>query len=118
MSMYCEKFFSQTFNGKNRKQTYLNACKWVANNILSKEKLKNTFIEYEKIKDSTSIKVNVYVYIRDEDVREQHCKICREMHNTAFMSEETNCAWCKIKGYQNRIDNKLMLKKEYYKLNI
>ena len=118
MSMYCEQIFSITFTCKTRKQSYLEGCKWVAKNILSNEKLKSIFIEYEKVKDSTSIKVNLYTYIKEDEVREQHCNICKELHKTIFITEDTNCAWCRIKGYQNRIDRNLNVKKEFYRTQL
>ena len=88
----------------------------VSEDDFSVEKINNQ-VEYEKVHDeqSPTIILHLYTSLIEEEVRADHCNICRESHKSFFISEETNCAWCKIKGYQNRCDQHIEVKKSYYK---
>ena len=115
--LYTEEFASRKFTGKSMKEAYLKAVKWYASNVMAKDELRNVQVEYEKVHDeqSPTIILHLYVSLIEEEVRAAHCNICRESHKSFFISEETNCAWCKIKGYQNRCDQHIEIKKSYYK---
>ena len=115
--LYTEEFASRKFTGKSMKDAYLKAVKWYASNVLAKDELRNVQVEYEKVHDeqSPTIILHLYVSLVEEEVRAAHCNISRESHKSFFISEETNCAWCKNKGYQNRCDQHIEIKKTYYK---
>ena len=115
--LYTEEFASRKFTGKSMKEAYLKAVKWYASNVMAKDELRNVQVEYEKVHEeqSPTIILHLYASLVEEEVRAAHCNICRESHNSFFISEETNCAWCKIKGYQNRCDRHIDIKKSYYK---
>lgn len=115
--LYTEEFASRKFTGKTMKDAYLKAVKWYASNVLAKDELRNVQVEYEKVHDeqSPTIILHLYASLVEEEVRAAHCNICRESHKSFFINEETNCAWCKIKGYQNRMDQHIDIKKSYYK---
>ena len=115
--LYTEEFASRKFTGKSMKDAYLKAVKWYASNVMAKDELRNVQVEYEKVHDeqSPTIILHLYASLVEEEVRAAHCNICRESYKSFFISEETNCAWCKIKGYQNRCDRHIEIKKSYYK---
>lgn len=115
--LYTEEFYNKKFIGSTMKDTYLKAAKWYATNVLAKDELRNVQVEYEKVHDgqSPTIILHLYVSLYEEEVRTAHCNICKDAHKSFFISEETNCDWCKIKGYQNRCDQKITIKKEYCK---
>ncbi len=115
--LYTEEFASRKFTGKNMKDAYMKANKWYATNVLAKDELRSVQVEYEKVYDeqSPTIILHLYASLIEEEVRTAHCNICRESHKSFFISEETNCAWCKIKAYQNRCDQHIEIKKSYYK---
>lgn len=115
MLRYSDEFYSKKFTGKNTKEAYLKACKWYATNVIAKDELRNVYIEYEKRDEqSPTIVIHLYASLIEEEVRANHCAICREAHKSLFLGEETNCAWCKVKGYQNRMDEHMTIKKSYY----
>lgn len=115
--LYTEEFASRKFTAKTMKEAYLKAVKWYASNVLAKDELRSVQVEYEKVHDEQSPTVILHLYcsLIEEEVRVNHCTICKETHKSFFISEETNCAWCKIKGYQNRMDQHIDIKKSYYK---
>lgn len=115
MLKYTEEFASEKFIGKDVKSAYLKACKWFASNIMANKEFNNVQVKYEKVESENAVIVHLYVSVPDSVVSEQHCQICRETHSSFFMSEETNCAWCKVKGYQNRINVAVQDKVSYYK---
>ena len=115
--LYTEEFASRKFTGKSMKDAYLKAVKWYATNVMAKDELRNVQVEYEKVHDeqSPTIILHLYASLVEEEVRAAQCNICRESHKSFCISEETNCAWCKIKGYQNSCDRHIEIKKSYYK---
>ena len=115
MLKYSEEFMSKKFNGTNMKDAYMKAVKWYATNVLAKNELQEVTCSFEKDKQSPIVTIHLYVTTEEEEVRQAHCQICKEAHASFFISEETNCAWCKIKGYQNRCDQRISVKKQYYK---
>ncbi len=117
MLKYSDEFFSKKFIGETFKSAYLKACKWYASNVIAKDELRNIQVEYEKVYDAQypTVVIHLYASLIEEQVRINHCAICREAHKSLFLGEETNCAWCKVKGYENRMDQQIGIKKSYYK---
>jgi hypothetical protein len=115
--LYTEEFARRKFTGKTMKDAYLKAVKWYASNVMVKDELRNVQAGYEKVHDeqSPTIILHLYASLVEEEVRAAHCNICKESHKSFFISEETNCAWCKIKAYQNRCDKHIEIEKSYYK---
>lgn len=115
--LYTEEFSTIKFTGKTMKDAYLRAVKWYSTNVLAKDELHNVQVEYEKVQDeqSPTIILHLYTSLSEEEVRAAHCEICKETHKSFIMSEETNCEWCKLKGYQNRCDRHIEIKKSYYR---
>lgn len=115
MLRYTDEFYSKKFTGKTIKEAYLKACKWYASNVIAKDELRNVFVEYEKHDEqSPTVVIHLYASLIEEQVRVDHCAICRETHKSMFLSDNTNCEWCKVKGYQNRMDQHMEIKKSYF----
>ena len=114
--LYTEEFASKMFVGNTMKDAYLKAVKWYASAVLAKDELRSVYCSYEKVHDAQlpTIVIHLFVSMIEEEVRQAHCSICRETHNSFFMSEETNCEWCKLKAYQKRCDQKMLVKKQRY----
>lgn len=118
---YSEKFYSKKFSDGDSKKAYLKACKWLAKYVLSKQEFKQIEFGIEKVqagKDEEIIntfELSLYVVLSEEELRERHCTICKETHKSFFISEETNCNWCKLKAYQRRMDELIANKVQYYK---
>ena len=65
--------------------------------------------------DETTFQLELFVVLSEKELRERHCKICKETHSSFFISEDTNCNWCKLGAYHRRADEMLAVKKEHYK---
>lgn len=117
MAKYTDVVYQKTFTAKTMKDAYLKACKWYASNVLSKDELHNIQVEYVKVNGEQlpTITARLFVSIEEVDVKEHHCAICRESHSSFYISEETNCAWCKIAAFDRRLKQQLGIKKSYVK---
>lgn len=99
----------------------MQVCKYLALNVVSNEEISNN-ISYTITKDGYDDKkgmhkctLELYVKINESDVLNQHCNVCKETHSSFFISEETNCNWCKINALQRRIEEKMKTKQTYIK---
>lgn len=111
---YSERFFTKKFSDEISKKAYLKACKWLAKYVLSNEDLQGVEFGIEKT-GPLEFKVSLYATLSEEELRERHCQICKDTHSSFFISEETNCNWCKLGAYHRRADEMLTVKKEHYK---
>ena len=112
---YSERIAQKTFKGRTTKDAYMKAVKWYATNVISKDHLHGIQVEYEKCKDKPVIVMTLYAVIPEQEIKEQHCNICREMHHSFFVNEQTDCSRCNALGLQNRIERLMSIKVEYYK---
>lgn len=111
---YTQQFGKKTFRGASAKDAYMNACKWYATNVISKDKLHHIQAEYIKEKDD-SVTLVLYTSIPEKEVLDQHCTCCKEMHHSFFINEDTHCDRCSAVGFQRRLQQKLAIKIDYYK---
>lgn len=109
------ELLEKSFTAKNMKEAYMKAVKWYATNVLAKDELHNVMVEYKKDKQSPTITIHLYISMAEEEIRQEHCKICKEFHNSFFINNVENCNNCNLIGYQKRLDNKIQIKKEFYK---
>jgi len=113
-----QEFYKRHFTADTMKAAYMLAVKWHATNVMSKAELINVHAEFEKDKQNQSPAITIHLYAVLDDVQEvfsQHCRCCEEMHHNFFINENNNCNICAAKGYQNRIEQKIKIKKKYYK---
>ena len=119
MLKYIEEYAKRVFEGGSHKEAYTKAMKWIATNIIADSELKNSIINIEKTQNKETqlpeIIVHLSVCLTEKEHRDRHCRVCREIHSSFFMNEETNCAWCKAMAYQRRLDEFIKNKKSYYK---
>lgn len=120
MLKYSEEFMKKDFVGVSMKDAYLKACKWYASNVLAKDELHDVTVEYVKDyeRQSPTVTIHLFVTMEEQEVRSAHCEICKEMHSHFYCNDETNCNWCNVKGYQNRCDQRIKVKKEWYKREV
>lgn len=113
---YSKEFFKKKFSAETMKQAYMNACKWYSTNVISKDELHSVQIEFEKIpgEELPTIMIHLYAVLSEDELRERFCKICRECHSTFYMNNYVNCNRCDAKAYQERHDDMLRVKLEYY----
>lgn len=111
---YTVEILKKQFAGKNMKEAYMNACKWYATNVISKDEIKDVQVQFEKQKDSPSIVLHLFVTVDENWLAEEHCKICREAHRLFYMND-INCQNCNLAGYQNRCKSLLEIKRNSYR---
>lgn len=114
---YSKEFFKKKFVADTMKTAYMNACKWYATNVLSKAELHNVQVEFEKNVEEQfpTITIRLFAVLDEHELRERHCKICREVSELFYMRKEANCNKCELGGYQRRMDEMIQVKIEYYR---
>lgn len=117
MIKFSKEFFKKSFEADTMKNAYMNACKWYATNVLSKAELHNVQVEFVKEtgKQFPTVTIHLFAVLSEDELRERHCKICREYHGLFFMNNNHSCDKCEVKAYQRRADEMLLIKLEYYK---
>ena len=110
---YSKQFAQKTFHGATTKDAYMKAVKWYASNIIAKDELHEVQVEF--VKGINQVTLKLYAVMQEQVVRDNHCTICREMHHSFFINEATNCNVCNASAYQRRLDQKIMVKHQYYK---
>ena len=117
MIKYSEEFAKKDFTSDTMKEAYMKAVKWYATNILSNDILKDVQVSYEKINDGSKPKVRMRLFapLDESTLRRNHCEICKETHKLFYISEETNCNWCKLKAYQERMKDTIKQKRTAYR---
>lgn len=119
MSSYEQQYAKRTFSALTHKEAYMKAIKWIAKNIISNDELKDTEVKFVKDYMEGSklptITIILSVGIDEKEIKNQHCKCCKEFHKLFFINENCNCDWCNTKGFQDRCQFMLKGKKEYYK---
>lgn len=113
MELYAVQFAKKNFMASDMKSAYMKAVKWVASNVISKDELQDVVVKYEKDKQSSIVTVRLFTTISEKEIRERHCKICKESHAHFYISENTNCDWCNCKAYQRRTDEMIKFKKQF-----
>ncbi len=113
MELYAVQFAKKDFMASDMKSAYMKAVKWVASNVISKDELQDVVVKYEKDKQSPTVTVRLFTTISEKEIRERHCKICKESHAHFYINENTNCDWCNCKAYQRRTDEMIKIKKQF-----
>lgn len=115
---YSKEFFKKKFTADTMKSAYMNAVKWYATNVLSKDELHNVQVEFEKSLDDQqlpTITIHLFATLDEGVLRERHCKICKETSSLFYMHTNSNCNKCEASAYQKRTDEMLLVKIEYYR---
>lgn len=113
--LYSQKIAKKVFTGETVKDAYMKAVKWYASNIIAKDDLHEIQVEYKKDNATNSIEMTLYAVLSAEEVMEQHCKVCKEIHHSFFINEANNCNVCNIGAYERRMKQKIAVKVGYYK---
>ena len=112
--MYGQQLAQKVFRGKDRKDAYLKAVKWYASNILASDKFHEIMVEYTKLPDG-GITMTMWSTMSQQEIMDNHCQCCREMHHSFFINEDTHCDRCSAISFQKRLEWKMGIKLGYYK---
>lgn len=120
MEIYASKLYQKAFRGNKSKETYLKACGWLAQNVISDEHVNdNVTYNIEKGYDNESgcylYIVTIYAKLDKQQVEQRHCSICKEVNGSFLMNEQIKCDWCKLQAYFRREQSMLKEKKLFIK---
>ena len=118
MIKYSREFYKKSFTADTMKSAYLSAVKWYSTNVLSNAEFINVHVQFVKDDKAEFPTITMHLFaVQDgeQDVMTQHCACCREMHHSFFINEDTHCSRCSALGFQNRLEQKINTKKDYYK---
>lgn len=117
MSVHCKQVFTKTFEHEVSKQAYLNACKWLAQNIYGNVELaRHVTVSIEKgTSQSPAFTVVVYAKENEEELRKSFCKHCHMLHTTFFSIDGMNCGECKAGSYFKQLDKQVNSKADFIK---
>ena len=111
-----EKVLEKEFEGKTKKEAYLNCCKWVSTNILAVNNSNHVLYRVEKVDVglwSGKVRLTVYAMADENEIHERNCAICKEVMGSFFMAKNKYmCEVCNVPPYRKRILDKLKLIKE------
>lgn len=120
MEIYASKLYQKAFRGNKSKDTYLKACGWLAQNVISNEHINdNVMYNIEKGYDNETgcylYVITIYAKMNKEEIKGRHCAICKEVNGSFLMNEEIKCDWCKLQAYFRREDEMIKEKKRFIK---
>ena len=108
MSKVSYKILDKKFKNENSKQAYLDACKWIAQNIVSKKEISNNIsIKITKIENVKipTFNVELIVDVDRKKLQEDFCGKCKHIYNTFYQVDKMHCEECKMKAYCKTNDN-------------
>ena len=112
--IYGQQLAQKVFRGKDQKDAYLKAVKWYASNMLASDKFHEIMVEYTKLPDG-GITMTMWSTMSQQEIMDNHCQCCREMHHSFFINEDTHCDRCSAISFQKRLEWKMGIKLGYYK---
>lgn len=108
------KIFEKSFKNKISKKAYLEATKWLAINIFSKEQFaKNLSVKIEKKNENTFI-ISIFLDVDEKELKQRFCLNCQHLHNTFFQVEKVNCDECKMNAYRKTNEKYIEHMCEFY----
>lgn len=111
------KIYQKTFTStESSKSAYLEACRWVSNNVMANEdELGEVTWKIKRVKseDLPTFKLELFAHIESEDTTKNFCHKCKEFHNLFYINDDVNCSRCNYMAFQKQINEKLLVKKHY-----
>lgn len=109
----CE-IYRKSFTADSMKKAYMMAAKWVATYIIANSELTGIAVEYEKsLNEFPSIIVHINVLVNEKDLKNRHCKMCKEFHNSFFINKSVDCSRCEAASYQKWCEKMVKPKAAY-----
>ena len=110
------KFYEKSFSDENYdiKKAYLHACKWYYKKVLKNDRLNEIKAEFEVDEENAEVIVKLYCTLHSEEVKNSHCRACKEFHWKVFDNSFFNCNTCNYIAMDKKYKEKLGIKKSYY----
>lgn len=93
----------------------MRAVRWYATNVISKDQLHGIHVEFVKSKTEPKVTMTMWATLDESSAREEHCKVCREVHTAFYSNTDYDCSRCSVLGYLRRLEHKATIKTEYCK---
>ena len=109
------KIFEKVFKNKIAKKAYLEAVKWLAINIISKEQFANNLsYKIQKIKNN-AVKISIFLDIDEKELKDKFCDKCKHVYATFYQVQKMNCDECKMNAYRKINEKYIENMCEFYK---
>lgn len=115
---YSMRVLRKRFEAERSKDAYLNACEWLAKNVLSKEDEVGEFmfgIKKVKEAENPTFELSLYVSLEESNLNKQMCDACKQVHTLFYVGADTDCDRCRAGVYRKRMDEGLRIKAQYMK---
>lgn len=111
------QFHRQDFIGTSTKEAYLEACKWVAKNVVSNEvEIGETFWRITRQDaDSPTVRLELHALLDAGDSFTSFCGKCKEFHSLFYLNQQFNCDTCTHATFKQLMESKLKTKQHYRK---
>ena len=117
----CRKVLTKEFsNPQGYKDTYLDVCKWIATNIISKVEVGDVLWTTRKDKKAElpTFILDLFINLDTKEHEEKLCLRCKEIQTGFYMTGKINCNECKLVAYRNQMDQRMAIKAQYRKEQI
>lgn len=116
-------FHEEVFTADTRKKAYLEACKWLANNVVDKAEVGETMYDIKSVENadganSPAFKVRLWCLIDESEHRADYCKRCKMHHNSIFFNQFYDCNKCYLKAHLKQMDEKVKIKTNHRRRKI
>ena len=115
---YSQRLFRKQFTSEeSSKDAYMELCKWLAKNVISKkDEIGEMTFEINKVKaDYPTFELTLYAMLDENDVNKLHCDACKEAHRLFYVGNEAKCDSCAVNAYRTRMKQRLNTKSQYTK---
>lgn len=105
-----QEIYHRTFSGKNTKEAYFNATKWLASNVIAVNNSEHISYTFSKVgkEINKDVKLTIYVMVNEPECFDRVCKVCKEATKSFFMHDNRYlCENCRAKVYRERLDKEL-----------
>lgn len=118
MIVYSEKIFQKTFSNEVSKDAYLEACKWLAKTVYSKGDLPRYITvrinkSDKKVKNKFVFIVEVFATIEEEEIHENFCHKCKQLHTIFYSIDKPECCKCNMFVYRQKVADSIKVMKGY-----
>jgi uncharacterized paraquat-inducible protein A len=109
------KYFEKMFYNDDSKEAYLEACKWLATNVISKVEVRDSLVQITKLpqekSDLPTFKLELFAQLDDTEERSRFCERCQEFHKLFYINQQFNCDKCNMTAYNENMKTRLITKK-------
>lgn len=117
---YSELLYQTSFSDKVSKQAYLEACKWLAQNVYSKVELSKWITvqitkEQVKKKQLPTFTVKLFITVDEKEMKDSYCGKCKQLHTIFYSIDTPNCDTCKLNGYRKQLNSSVKNAVEFWK---